>query len=348
MLRGIRNFAVAIVMLTCCVLPARGQGAGSEEVAVEERTKLAQTSMQFLSVSVDARASALAGAVTAEEGGAVSMLYNPASMGFMQEELDISLGQTEWISNFSYNFGAVAYRPLGGRFGTIGISVVSVDYGNFQETIRADNEQGFLDIGNFSPSATAAGIGYGRSLSDRFAFGGNVKYARQSLGSSVVQIEDDQQIREDYAKATAAFDFGVLYHTRFRSLAFGVSLRNFSTELTYAEESFELPLTFEIGTSMDLMDLAQMESDMHSIAVNVDWRHPRDFSEQIKVGGEYVFMNTLALRAGYVYPESETGLNLGAGLQQMIGRMALGVDYAYTEFGLLGNVHRLAASVSLR
>lgn len=320
----------------------------AQDYVIEDRTKLAQTSMQFLSVSVDARASAMGNAMTAQEVSSVSLFYNPASMAWADRSFDLALSQNQWIADISYNVGSIAYRPANGEYGTIGFSVRSVDYGESLGTIRADNEQGFVDTGTYSPSAIAAGLGYSRPVTNRFAVGAQFKYVHQSLGPSVMGFDDGgSRVTQENALGTIAVDFGALYRTGFRSLNFAVSARNFSSELTYERESFELPLTFRIGTSIDLIDFTSLSGDTHQFLFAVDGVHSRDYKEHVQVGGEYLFMNTLALRAGYVHPTSEQGINLGIGLRQSVGGIGFGFDYAYSEFGELGTVNRLSLQLEI-
>lgn len=318
---------------------------------VEDRTKVAQTGMQFLSVSLDPRAASMADAVTATSSGSISMFYNPAHMGYQQRSVDVSVGQNRWITDIMYNYGTASFRPSNGAYGTFGVSVLSVDYGEMLGTIRyGGNEKGYLDTGDIGMSAMSAGIGYARALSNQFSVGGNVKYVRQSLGTAVMDLNEGGTgagAEQDLQKGTAAFDFGILYRTGFRSLNFAVNIRNFAGELRYAQTSFELPLTFRIGLSVDMMDFTSANQDMHSFLLSVDASHPRAYTEQIKVGGEYKFMDLLSLRAGYIYPTDDQGLNLGVGLHQTFGDMRIGADYGYSQYTLLGNVHRIGVNLSL-
>ncbi len=50
--------------------------------------------------------------------------------------------------------------PFVRNYGVFGFSLMAVDYGEVQETIRADNDQGFIDLGTIRPSAFAVGAGY--------------------------------------------------------------------------------------------------------------------------------------------------------------------------------------------
>jgi hypothetical protein len=129
-----------------------------------------------------------------------------------------------------------------------------------------------------------------------------------------------------------------------------MSIRNFSPELTYARDPFELPLTFQIGASMNLLDFTSMSPDLHSLRLGVDAERPRDFVEHLRIGGEYTFMDIVSLRAGlgqaFVGEDSEEGVSLGAGVKYGISNFGVGIDYAYTNFGIFEDVNRFAVHVS--
>lgn len=339
---------VAAAVLTAAPVKAQTDAATEDP----ETEKLAQTGFKFLTIPVDARGAAIADALTAFDlNSSVAMFYNPASMARLGSTIDVAVGQTRWLGDIDYNIASIAFRPANGRYGVIGVSLTSVNYGSIKGTIRADNEQGYLDysdigLSNPSPSALAIGVGYAQALTDRFSVGANIKFAQQDLEEGVLSASETGYNVTDNSKSTLAFDFGVLYNTGFRSLNFAMSVRNFARELTYVEENFELPLTFRIGVMMDLLDLSSMDRDLHSFRLAIDAERPRDFAEQLKIGGEYVFMNTLALRAGYTFPTDLEGVNLGAGVQHTFGGLAIGADYAFTTYDVFDNVHRLALHLS--
>ncbi len=344
-----RKFATVTTFVALILAVSCAQVLAQDDENIETQ-RLGQTGLKFLSLSVGPRAAAMGDAVTAtQQSSSIAMMYNPAGMAQMEGFADVSLGQVQWIADTKYNVGTAAIRPANGIYGTIGISVQAVDYPEFLGTVRADTPSGFEDTGTFSPSAMALGLGYARELSDRFSVGGNVKYARQSLGESIMSRSEESGAvtTQSNSVSTAAFDFGILYATGFESLNFAVSIRNFSRELTYAEESFELPLTFNIGVSMDVTDLAPSVGDTHAFLVSVDAERPRDYPEQIKVGGEYTFMDLLSLRGGYTYPSDERGVNLGAGVNLGMNDMHVSANYAYSQFGIFGSVHRVGLAFGL-
>ncbi|SHK91664.1 PorV/PorQ family protein [Rhodothermus profundi] len=333
------------LLLGACLAAGRQLHAQDTGPVTEiETKKLAQTGFKFLSVSLDPRAAALGDALTArDDNGSLSLFYNPAGMAYFGQTFHFAVGQTQWINHTDYNYASLAYRPADGQYGVIGLSIVAVSYPAVLKTIFATNEQGYEEQGTYSPSALAIGIGYARAITDRFAVGGHVRLARQDLGSAQVGLDGRAQ---RYAKSTVSVDFGVLYRTALQSLTFAMSVRNFSRELTYVEESFELPLTFQIGATYNLMDLVAPGNTLHALWLNVEAVRPRDYPEQIKVGAEYAFMDLLFLRAGYVNPTDEQGFNLGAGVRLSTRSFRIGVDYVYTSFGIFDNVHRLGLQLA--
>ncbi len=343
-----RKFLTFVALSLMCLTPIYAQDTvdttDPDDLPVPEpgqdipRERRAQTGFKFLSVSPDARAAAMGDAYSALKVGSSAMFYNPASMAYLTRKFHLSAGQIKWIADVTYNMGSVA---LNTDWGVFGLSMISVDYGDFERTIRADNEKGFLDVGTYSPSAWAIGLGYARAITDRFSVGGNIRIAKQSFGDVPVGLEGASPVNKTFDERSTIVDFGVLYWTGFKSLTLALNTRNFSQENKYSEESFELPLTFRIGLAMDLIDFTDMDKDAHSVILSLDTERPRDFSEQVKIGVDYTLMKTLSLRAGYITPTDEQGISLGVGFGRDLGSVDLRVDYAYTDFGVFDNVNRL-------
>jgi hypothetical protein len=337
-----RKLSLSLLLLSgfCCAF----------HLQAVSQVKLAQTGMKFLAVSTDARASSLGEAYTAVEGTSSSMFFNPAGMARIGKFTSVGLGFFEYIADINHYSGSVAFAPSDGAYGVFGVSAQVVDYGNFEGTVKYDNTKGYLDNGDvpgldFKPSGFMIGIGYARALSEKFAIGVNAKYVRQDLGDVWMTADGSEKVSN--AANVLAFDFGILYKTGFKSLNFGMSVRNFSREVRYQNEGFQLPLTFRIGFSMNVLDLADIDPATHQLLLVSDWAHPRDFQEQLMFGAEYTFMNLLALRVGYVSPADEHGVSYGVGLRPEVAGLGFGLDYAYTPFGMFGEVHRFTLQFSL-
>jgi hypothetical protein len=188
------------------------------------------------------------------------------------------------------------------------------------------------------------GLGYARALSDKFAVGGVIKWVHQNLGDGAIELgatTADDLIKTNIAEIFA-FDFGMIYKTGFKSLQFGVVIKNFSKEARFIDEGFQLPLTFKIGASMNVMDLTDFDKETHQVLLSIEAEHPRDYTERVRVGCEYTFMKMLALRAGFVSHADEQKFSYGVGLQKDLGPLGVGVDYAYTPFGVFDKVHTFA------
>ena len=292
--------------------------------------KLAQTGMKFLSFSPDARAAALGDAVTAKTGGASSLFYNPAGMARL-EGMNLSAGQVNWIAGITYNAVGVAYASDAGVFG---ISIMNVDYGEIQGTIRSTNTAGYTDTELFTPTASVIGMGYALAPTDRFSVGGQVKFVNEKLGNAYLDADESVSSIESLDMDAIAYDFGLMYQMDWKNLMIAMSARNFSESLKYAEEAFELPLTFRMGVAVDVIE---------NLSLSFVNERPRDYFSTTRVGFEYSLMGMLAVRAGYVTPTDEAGINLGVGFQVA----GFNVDVAYTDFGVFDPVTRVGVQFTL-
>ena len=313
---------VLVLTLLCSFTIAQDDDLGTD--------KLAQTGMKFLSFSPDARAAALGDAVTAKTGGASSLFYNPAGMARI-EGMNLSAGQANWIAGITYNAVSVAYASDAGVFG---ISVMNVDYGEIQGTIRSSNTAGYADTELFTPTANVVGLGYAIAPPDRFSVGGQVKFVNEKLGNAYLDTDGSVEGIESLDMDAVAYDFGLMYQMDWKNLMIAMSARNFSESLKYAEEAFELPLTFRMGVAVDVIE---------NLSLSFVNERPRDYFSTTRVGFEYSLMGMLAVRAGYVTPTDEAGINLGVGFQVA----GFNVDVAYTDFGVFDPVTRVGVQFTL-
>ena len=281
-----------------------------------ENEKLAQTGFQFLSVISDARAAAMAEAMTSLQVGSSALLFNPAGMANMSGFIDMTASSNQWIADISHNTLSLAINPDRGNYGVFGVSIQSVNYGEFYGT-RVDKSKtlGYVDTEIFELNSMAIGVGYAKALTDRFSVGGQVRWVKQDLGESMIpliSIEQDTSLKAVTNDLTPlAFDFGTQFKTGYKSLVFGMSVRNFSKEIKYVEEGFQLPLVFNLGISMNMMDFIQNTPFDQSVYLTIDASHYRSHPEQLKVGLDYRLMNILSLRGGYIGNNDENGFTFG-------------------------------------
>ena len=74
-----------------------------------------------------------------------------------------------------------------GNFVTVGVSLISANYGDILGTrVDAGSEDGYIERGKLGVNASAIGLSWARALTDKFRFGGTVKYASQQLGECLM------------------------------------------------------------------------------------------------------------------------------------------------------------------
>jgi hypothetical protein len=320
--------------------------SANSSLKAQEMKKVAQTGFQFLKINPDARAAGMAEAFAAVSDNANATYWNPAAMSEL-DGFDVALNHVRWFADISQISAAGA-----GRIGTsnyVGVSVISMDYGEIPRIVRSNAEQGFDQVGTYSPSDMAVGFSYARRFSDRFSVGGTARYARERLGSNTVQAPRASQSSDvDNILGTFAFDLGTHYYVGYGDWRLSLSVRNYSNEVKYQTDGFQLPLTFQVGTAVNVFSLTSEVPDAHRLIVAFDALHPRDYTERLHVGAEYVLLNTVAVRGGYKVNYDQEGMSAGVGLQHTImGGLEARVDYAYTNMGsFLGDVNRFSVGVS--
>jgi hypothetical protein len=322
----------------------------SATLSYGQQEKLAQTGFDFLSISSDARSGAMGDAVNSLFGCSAALTHNPATMAEMPSLFTANVSVNNWIADIKYLSCSAIISPWSGNYGVIGLSFQSVDYGDVLGTMVWNNSQGYIDTGTMDPTAMAVGIGYAKMISDRFAVGAQVRFAYQSLGKSAVPNAANTVITKQNVASAVAYDFGTNFKTGIKSITFGMSVRNFSNDVTYEEESFELPLLFTVGLSANLFDFFEMPGPEQSFILSCDVTHPRSHPEQLKIGAEYKFMNLIVLRGGYISGDDEDGVTYGLGISSSglgISSANFQIDYSYTPFGVFNNVQRFTVSFSM-
>jgi hypothetical protein len=88
-----------------------------------------------------------------------------------------------------------------------------------------------------------------------------------------------------------------------------------------------------------------IDNENHKLTTAVQLNHPNDNAENVNLGTEYWWKNTLAMRGGYKINVDEESFSLGIGLKLGVGFWQISTDYAFILFGRLGNVHRFALNI---
>ena len=311
--------------------------------------KKAQVGFRFLANPVSAEVMGRGGVGILNTFNANGIFWNPALISKIDADFDIALNHTRGIADINYN--AVAASAKLGDFGFLGLSVLAMDYGDFYATVRAQNPQGYIDMGTFSPTAMSVGAAFSQAISDKFSYGVQLKYVMQDLGDAYVAVSGDSLHNfemgvKKYDQNTFALDVGAFYDFKFHGITFAATIQNISTELQYEFEKFPLPFAISFGATVQPLDFFLQGDPQNNFILSFESVHPRDFGEKFKIGGEYSFMNMFIARAGYQMNYDERDYTAGVGIKYALSGIPLRIDYAFEPFGIFGNIHFVSVGIS--
>jgi len=313
-----------------------------------------QATMTWLGISASARDEAMGGTASASDASAVCAFTNPAGLGRV-DFVSVMFNHTAWLADMAVNDVAVAYQVR--NVGTFALAFRSMDYGSFTFTQLADNGIGYIVTSPDSSGTVGGmmvGVSYGRKLTDKFAVGGQIKYASDKLGQMNTYDSRLSQIHyAEQAKMSAwLFDFGTSYRTGWKGTTISMTIQNFgaSQKATNGVQEFTPPLTFRVGLSAEVLEFLNMQNPMANLTVRVEGADPRDDRLGFNGGAELRLkatdIATVALRGGYSRRDVG-GLTFGAGVGAGVGPIRAQVDYAYSDWGsILGAVNRIGVTLA--
>ncbi|MBO2011818.1 type IX secretion system outer membrane channel protein PorV [Hymenobacter negativus] len=226
--------------------------AGLLATAATAQAQLVQhtitTAVPILTLSPDARASALGEAGVATSPDANSAYFNPGKLGFVPYKYSVAASYSPWLRNITDDM-SLSYLSGYGKVGqrsAFGASLMYFDLGTID--YRNGNN---LPQGSFNPKEYAITVSYGLQLTDNFGVGVSARYIRSNLVGTV----NGNDAKPGNA---AAVDLGAYYSkdltigTGLYNLALGGSISNIGNKITYNEvesPSF-LPTTLKLGTAI--------------------------------------------------------------------------------------------------
>ncbi len=307
--------------------------------------KLAQSTMDFLSVSLSPKASGMGDAYYAVGIGAESIFYNPAGLSESNKTFNVVIEYTQWIADINYLAGAASWNL--GNYGSVGISLLSVNYGTIYGTSLNPNtgsSLGYIDNGTLNNvNAYSFGLSYAKAISEKFSIGGNVRIAGQNLGSNNFYTGSGYAGAVNNNATKLVFDAGIKYYTGYKSFRFGMAIRNFSSDIKREAIYEQLPLTFTLGAAIDLLDFINPEhSTKDALTFAIDFLHPNNYSERFNIGAEYKLLGIFALRAGYQTNRDVQSWSAGVGFNSTVANKDVEVNYSFSKIDIFNNVNRLS------
>lgn len=316
--------------------------------------------MQLL-INPWARSNGLGGANSSFVKGIEGQFWNVAGVAHTKHT-EIIFTQTQWLKGSGTNISAFGFsQKLGKNSGVLGVSVMSINYGDIDITTV---EQPEGQIGTFSPKMMNINISYSKVFSNSIYGGINLKVLSESISN---------------VKASGiAIDAGIQYITgKQEQIKFGVSLKNVGPNMVFSGDGmsfrgyvpgamnamtidqrsarFELPSLIRIGAAYDIhFDEKNILTPAYNFTAN------SFTSDQHAFGLEYSFSKYLVLRAGYViegktngttdYNTSAlTGLVGGLSVQVPINKEGgnISVDYSYQDSNPFSGSHSVGVRINL-
>jgi hypothetical protein len=319
----------------------REQFAGSTGNTNNNRIGTAAASE--LLIPVGARDMAMGGAGIATSAGVDAIYWNVGGLGRLTGSAQGLFSNLSYIADIDINYGAVGINF--GGFGTVGVSVKALTFGDIPLT-TTDDPEGIAGR-TFSPSFVVFGLSYGRAFTDAITAGATVKI-----------------ISEDMHRVTGsgfAIDAGIQYHgvAGFQGLNLGVALKNVGPQMSfdgpgllrlalasdarrptqfYKTETadWELPSSVEIGLTYEYGLTEELSYSISGLFANNNLA-----LDSYRFGGEVVYSLGTALsvagRGGIDLldlgddDEQIFGPALGFGLTYFTPGVDITIDYAYRD-----------------
>ena len=267
-------------------------------MAEGDNDKVGSSAFKFLNIQTDAHGAALGG-LAAQASGANALFWNPAGIAG-SEGIGVSAGMTQWLVDTQVMNAGVVMPMMGG---TVGLSLVSVDYGDIMRSGWGEESGQFIFQPNqeaFTATDMSLQASYGRSLSDKFSLGATAKRVSQNI--------DDVTING------FAFDIGTQFNTGYRGISMGAVVSNFGPDVasqapddaSYEEfPGMSLPMTFSFGVVGEAIP---------GLNAGLNVLKQADMAQEFIFNGEYSVASLVSLRFSYNISNPQQPMSFGFGL----------------------------------
>jgi hypothetical protein len=338
-----------------------------EELLAEKEYNPIRTGVPFLMIAPDSRSAGLGDAGVATSPDEASIFWNPAKLGFIENDFGANVSYTPWlrqlVDDISLYYISSHYRIDENQ--TIGASIRYFSLGDIQFTDESGN-----DLAQFNPNEFSITGSYGRRLGEAFSMGISAKFIHSNLTGNT---------SNNHPGNAFAFDLGMFYTKDLRlngqnaKMNYGLAFSNVGSKISYSDDIKNfLPMNMRlggsfmydideynsIGATLDFYKLlvptttyvqdstgnfilAQETTDVSvataivesfNDAPGINGMSP--FEEEIKeintsIGIEYWYDKKLAFRAGYFYEPKEKGNRKYFTVGAGFKLNVFGIDVAY-------------------
>jgi hypothetical protein len=314
-----------------------------------------------------ARSSGYAGSNVASARGLEAMFQNVAGTAFTKKT-ELLFCRTQWLKGTDININAFGLTQRVGETGAIGLTVMSINFGDIPITTVEQPEGG---LGTFSPQFMNIGVSYAKGFSDNIYGGITLKVITEKISN--------------VSARGIALDAGIQYIAgKNDQLKFGIALKNVGPRMKYSGDGlgiktpipgntqgatmtaenraaqFELPSLLSIGAGYDfymVKDTAGTKT--HRVTALGTFTSNSFSKDEYKLGLEYGWKNMLMVRAGYTYEKGIfnkdnrttvfTGPSAGFTIEIPFGKnkSTFGLDYSYRATNPFNGTHSFGARINL-
>jgi len=349
-----KRFSILIIALLTLV--TSDMFAGNED-------RIGSAGASQLLINPWSRSTGLAGANVSSVRGIQGSFLNPAGIAFTRKT-EVMFSNTNWLSGADVSINAIGLSQRLGESSVIGVSVVSIDWGDLVRSTTALPEG---DGTTFSPSFSNISLSYSKEFSNSIYGGVTVRLISEGIA--------------DVSASGFAMDAGIQYVTGERDqVKFGIALKNVGPGMKYSgsglttgitttggnsinleqrSASFEIPSLVNIGIAYDFV-----LAENHGLQANGSFISNSFTRDQYKVGVEYNFKKNFMLRGGYTAEPSSnsttttttdssnnalSGPAFGASIAANIGENggSLSFDYSYQLTNPFDGVHSIGLRIDL-
>ena len=267
-------------------------------MAEGDNDKVGSSAFKFLNIQTDAHGAALGG-LAAQASGANALFWNPAGIAG-SEGIGVSADMTQWLVETQVMNAGLVMPMMGG---TVGLSLVSVNYGDIMKSGWGEESGQFIfqpNQGSFSATDMSLQASYGKSLSDKFSLGATAKMISQNI--------------DDVSISGLAFDIGTQFNTGYRGISMGAVVSNFGPDVDSqadADASYEefpgmsLPMTFSFGVVGEAIP---------GLNAGLNVLKQADMAQEFIFNGEYSVAGLASLRFSYNISNPQQPMSFGVGL----------------------------------
>jgi hypothetical protein len=248
-----QKIAAALVSLPMFAGYTIAQSSNILGQSLSSNVNVVTTAVPFLLISPDARAGGMGDAGVASTPDANSLGWNPAKLGFIDNDMGFSISYTPWLRQLvpDINLGYLSFYKKMKPNQTLAVALRYFSLGNIDFTDANGNS-----IGSFTPSEYSLDVGYGLKLNDNWGVGMAARYIYSNLTGAV-------SVGGEYTKPGRSMGVDISSYYRSKDLewggkktivAAGICISNIGPKISYTNSGNAdfIPTQLRIGPSITM------------------------------------------------------------------------------------------------